>query len=103
MLASHARLQVACPSSFCLWRVLQNSLDDLSSGVRLIILEQGPACLRDYTIQGLSASTEILACSLQSFTNIPRTVEEIEFVMAGGPWPPADAGPSSPAAKKQKA
>lgn len=40
-----------------------------------------------------------------NFTNVPRTVEEVEAVMAGAEWPVGGAvdGATEPAAKKARA
>ena len=33
----------------------------------------------------------VTAVGAETMVNVPRTVEEIEAVMAGGPWPPSAA------------
>ena len=39
----------------------------------------------------------VTASGVRSMTNVPRTVAEIEAVMAGAPWPPQQAAAAQPA------
>lgn len=50
-------------------------------------------CVQDFGGVRLEDDVLVTAEGGQSFTNVPRTVKDVEAVMAGAPWPPQQAAP----------
>lgn len=68
--------------------------------MRHACLEVDLAYMRDMQgFGGVRIEDDVIVTSngARSMTNVPRTVKEIEAVMAGAPWPPQQAAAPQPA------